>query len=251
MIRFRLKINAILLTGLATLGTVAIAAPPRALPAAGAGTIVRQTGSDFTLIMASGSAGQVAINGIPFGEYKVSLPGKPGTITLNADSDAAIAYSVKRNGALRWLVAGNPANVTGNDNLPSLFAEVRPRPCDPLPGRVSACPVPIVGYNYIDVNRSTADQIVSLAPGTSPVAAAAIVAGRRVSPYRNLGDFARRVCTVASVNFGPANVLFQETHLIGRNVSASLTGFRCFKANTNVVLFGVAYPLTALTSWGI
>jgi len=97
--------------------------------------------------------------------------------------------------------------------------------------------------NYIDVNTSSAEDIVRLAPTTSVEAAAFIVAERtKNGAFKDASDFANRTCPNVSIDFDLAPEQIGNLRIIPKSGDPKAAGWGCAPARLGeipyVELFG-------------
>jgi hypothetical protein len=93
--------------------------------------------------------------------------------------------------------------------------------------------------SYIDVNTSSVEDIVRLAPGTSPEAARFLVAERlKGGKFNAAADFAARICPKVSIDFGLTPTVIGETRIIPRAADPRAPGWKCAPGDPAIELFG-------------
>ncbi len=246
------------------------------------GSIIRPVSGDDAFIVPSDAHGEVRLTGLEPGDFEIApllIPrsrwekSRPKQM-LRVGDDGQLAFAVREEKLRpdpRVRYAGPPVRrfveaipfdgVSGTIPVDAMvfdvrqsFAVLQPPPCDPLPGRPDTCNR-TSWRNHIDVNASTAEEIIRLAPTTSAKAAAVIVAERtKNGAYKNLGDFAQRVCTKTRIDFDNASVRFGKTQiLMKRGTDPKNPGFKCKPgkdgSNPEASLFWATFPFAGIGVW--
>ena len=99
---------------------------------------------------------------------------------------------------------------------------------------------------FIDVNASSAADIVRLAPTTSAQAAEFIVGERtKNGGYNDPIDFAQRICPRVSVDFNNALIRIGNAQIVARGTDPGKLGFKCAPAkrgeDPTLELYGVRH----------
>jgi DNA uptake protein ComE-like DNA-binding protein len=182
---------------------------------------------------------------IPFYIGKAGASGEADTPNLS--SDPAVIAKRKKGLILARTATAQPDG-GGTQSLPAgavvldmkaQFTMTPPSPCAfPPPGTKSTCfgPRP---QGHIDVNSSIAREINRIAPSTGIEAASAIVSEREKNGvYKDATDFARRICTVTSIDFDDASIRMGDTTIImPRGGDPKASGFKCAPQDNMVRLF--------------
>ena len=234
--------------GMAAAGAVGMSSPAWAqnnVP--GVGSIIKsglKGGSVIVALLAASDAnGNIVLSGLEPGDYEVKLIGAEQAITVPVGSDGVLATTAWEDKGRRWveplrLTAAAPVRRTAID-VPRTFSVTPPTPCaPPAPGmtRNPACRGAVM--NYIDVNTSSATDIVRLAPATTREAAAMIVAERKSAAFKDAADFASRICAKVPVNFGLAPTRIGDTSIIARANNPRVEGLKCGPGAPVIELYG-------------
>ena len=233
----------------AVLSTAAVATPALAQSTVpGVGQIVKKKPGNSPIVAPTDANGVVRLSGLEPGDYELSLIGgsRPATVKVGRDGVLTTQAWASDDGKDRWVedMAGKPVRSETFD-LRAMFATeplVVPRT---LPGRPPALPLP-PRARFIDVNRSSAGDIVRLAPTTSAEAAAFIVAERaKGGAFKDVIDFAQRVCPSVSVDFDLAPTRIGNALIIARGSDPKNPGFKCVQARAGaapvLTLYNVSY----------
>lgn len=231
--------------GVAAVGVVGMASPARAqtgIP--GVGIVVKsglKGGSVIVALLAPSDAnGNVVLTGLEPGEYEVKLIGAEEFITVPVGRDGRLAVTAWQDKGRQW-VAPARRGVRGRAiDVPRTFSVTPPTPCArPAPGmdRNPACRGAVM--NYIDVNTSSAEDIVRLAPGTSLDAARFLVEERqRGGKFKAGADLAQRVCPKVAIDFGLAPVAIGDDRIIARSDNPRASGWKCAPGEPVIELYG-------------
>ena len=156
--------------------------------------------------------------------------------------DGRLAVTAWEDKGRRWLeplriTAAVPVRPIAID-VPRTFSVTPPTPCaQPRPGMPSTCRGATM--NYIDVNTSSAEDIVRLAPGTTLEAARLLVAERlKGGKFKAASDFAARLCPKVSIDFGLTPTIIGETRIIPRAADPRAPGWKCGPGEPVIELFG-------------
>jgi hypothetical protein len=209
------------------------------------GTVIRSVADGSVIVVPVDTNGEVRLTGLEPGDYEVAslrlTAAAPVRGTgLHVSEDGRLAFAMRKSvkhveavgmgrtqkskpflaPSAEAILFDGPAGIVPVDavmlDLRQSFAVLQPPPCDPLPGRPDTCNR-TPQRNHIDVNASSAAEIVRLAPTTSAEAAELIVAERTENgAYKGLGDFAQRVCTKARIDFDDVPVRFGEARVVTR-----------------------------------
>ena len=215
----------------AALGAVAVAAPAWAqtgIP--GVGVIIKKKPGNAPIVAPSDNNGVIRLSGLEPGDYEVKLIGEasPTHIKVGRDGVLTTRAVMSDDGKDRSI-----EDLTGKDvkadtfDLKALFAYDRPNMPRAMRGQPPARPM--ARPRFVDVNASSAEEITKLTPTTSPDAAQAIVGERdKNGAYKDPIDFANRVCSKTSVDFGFAPTLIGNAQIVARGTSPGKTnGFKC------------------------
>lgn len=218
----------------------------------------KQSPGDGMTLVSSDALGELRMTGLEPGDYEIW----PLRLTAAAPVRNAALFSVSPDGrialALREATRSDDGAVAGrskpNDrslgtriesiafepraaglpggggviDLRQVFQISPPVPCAyPGPGKPNTC-----GYrsrNHIDVNASPAEEITRLAPQASPSAVAAIVDERsKNGAFRDVIDFAQRLCARTAIDFGDVSLRLGSTSVVvQRGGDPKANGFRC------------------------
>lgn len=238
----------------AVLGFGMMATPAlAALNIPGVGIVVKKKPGNAPIIAPSDKNGALALTGLEPGEYQVGMIGedKITTVAVGADGVLAVQGVAEDDGSNRHVepIKGSSvivALLALSINVRQTISSTPPAPCArPSPGRANACRGATM--NYIDVNASSAADIMRLAPTTSAEAAQFFVAERaRGGAFIDPIDFAQRTCPKVSVDFGFAPSRIGNALIVARGSgSPKSPGFKCAAqgAETKPVLelYGVSY----------
>lgn len=241
--------------GLSTLAAMPVSAQTSNIP--GVGTVVKH--GKNAIVAPSDKNGEVRITGLAPGEYSVRVfEGKTET-SMRVGADGSLAFVTRESfkkpnpnasdprarRALpvvrRW---AEPIRFDGNKSgivldMRAQFQMTPPSPCaPPPPGMKSTCfgPRP---RDHIDVNSSIAREISRIAPTTDIEAATLIVSEREKNgAYKDATDFARRICTVTTLDFDDAPIRMGDTTIImPRGGNPKSSGFKCAPQDNMVRVF--------------
>lgn len=207
----------------AVLGAGAVATPALAQASVpGVGMIVKKKPGNSPIIAPTDKNGALGLTGLEPGEYELNLIGE----------DKVTAVSVGRNGELFIrAVAEDDGSNRRVENLgggsPREIAALRGKGA----GGLFAIALLASRGHTVDVNTSTAAEFSRLVPTTSPEAAAFIVGERtRGGAFKDMIDFAQRVCPKVSVDFDLAPSRIGSTQIIARGGNPKSPGFKCAPA---------------------
>lgn len=232
--------------GMAAVSTLGMASPAWAtanIP--GVGLVIKKKPGNAPIVVPSDANGNTVLTGLEPGEYEVKLIGAEQAIAVPVGRDGRLAITAWEDKGRQWVAplrmnaAGtgpwcppgiicewSKASLNTAIDLRRAFSITPPTPCArPRPGMPSTCRGATA--NYIDVNTSSAEDIVRLAPGTSREAAAVIVAERTRARFNDAGDFFKRVCTKTSVDFGFAPTQIGNLRIIARQSGPTVKGMIC------------------------
>jgi hypothetical protein len=230
----------------AVLSAGAVATP--ALASAGipgVGVVVKKKPGNAPIIAPADANGIVRLTGLEPGAYAVSLigeervtmlaVGRDGVLTAGAvaDDDGSNRQVTALNGPCkppymcevvrgRSVFRSEPFDVkalfSSDLLLPALPRRQQQRLADPVAPKMRS----------IDVNVSSADDIVRLAPATSLEAAQFIVSERaKAGAIKDPIDFAQRVCPSVGVDFEFASTRMGNAQIIARGGNPKSNGFKC------------------------
>jgi DNA uptake protein ComE-like DNA-binding protein len=221
------------MTGVA-LGAVAMATPAWAQAAIpGVGLVIKKKPGNAPIVAPSDNNGVIRLSGLEPGDYEVSLIGEssPTHVKVGRDGVLTARAVMSDDGKDRSI-----EDLTGKDvkadtfDLKALFAYDRPNVPRAMRGQPPARPMG-PHPRFVDVNASSADEITKFAPTTSPDAAQFIVGEREKNgAYKDPIDFANRVCSKASVDFGFAPTLIGNAQIVARGSNPKDPGFKCAPA---------------------
>lgn len=203
----------------AVLGAGAVATPALAqqtLP--GVGIVIKKKPGNAPIIAPTDKNGALGLTGLEPGEYEVSLIGedKPTTVSVGRNGELfirAVAEDDASSRRVENLGGGSPREIAALRGGGIFVALLASR------GRT------------VDVNTSTASEFSRLAPTTSPEAAAFVVGERtRGGAFKDMIDFAQRVCPKVSVDFDLAPSRIGSTQIIARGGDPKSAGFKCAPA---------------------
>ena len=205
--------------GGAVIGAGMVATP--ALAAAGipgVGVVVKKKPGNAPIIAPTGSNGVIRMTGLAPGEYEVGLIAeeRSTTVTVGRDGELFTRAVAEDDGSNRRV-----ENLNGPRMTPEIAA---------LKG--SSVIVALLALRArgreVDVNASSAAEIVRIAPTTSAESAAFIVAERaKGGAYKDPIDFANRVCPKTSVDFDLAPTRIGNTQIFARGGDPKANGFKC------------------------
>lgn len=234
----------------------------------------RNVVTDHTILISSDLAGQVRLIGMEQGDYeawpvRLSSDAPASTPSLmKIETDDRIAMQVRFT-ARRAEAAGTSQPEPGAKAMPLVSLEAisfdaspvgqsegspkagsvidlrrvfqisPPAPCArPVPGKPNTCGVR--SRNHIDVNASPAEEIMRLAPRTGRAAAAAIIAERtRGGAFKDVIDFAQRICPTAKIDFSGTSARMGTISIaVAVGGGDAARGFSCAPKTGTLVLFG-------------
>lgn len=233
------------------LGLAMVATPALAVAGIpGVGLIIKKKPGNAPIVAPTDANGVVRLTGLEPGDYEVSLIGGEGVTSVKVARDGqltAVALA-EDDGSKPHIEAitrgGNPGAwckplgelcpvlrkaIATSDvfDVPALFAS------DLLLPAIKHYPQRRVAQrvdqpSFIDVNTSSADEIVRLAPTTSSEGATFIVAEReKGGAFKDPIDFAQRVCPKVSVDFDLAPTRIGNAQIIARGTDPGKLGFKC------------------------
>lgn len=185
------------------------------------------------VVVPSDSDGMVLLMGLEPGAYDVSLIGEERITPVQVARDGVLTIRAvaEDNGSNRRIEAIGPGNSTAR----VMAGGGQTEEAGGLRG--GGFDIQIINYrqkpdSVVDVNRSSAADIVRLAPTTSADAAEFIVAERaRGGPFIDPIDFAQRTCPRVSVDFDLAPTRIGNALIIARgNFPPKYAGFKCAPA---------------------
>jgi hypothetical protein len=233
-------------TGLAVLGAVGLASPALAqVGVPGVGVVVKKKPGNAPIIVPSDANGNLLLTGLEPGEYEIKLIGAEQAITVPVGRDGRLAITAwqesDKPGARLWVEPARRGARGPGIDVPRSFAMIPPTPCaSPPPGmpRNPACRGATA--NYIDVNSSSAEDIVRLAPRTGIEAARAIVAEReRAGAFADPGDLANRMCPTQKIDFGLIPAMIGEARVIAQPGDPARGVFQCRGGKPSIGDFAV------------
>lgn len=182
----------------------------------GVGGIVKKKPGNGPIIAPSDSNGVIRMTGLEPGDYEVSLIAEERvtTVSVGRDGQLFIRAVAEDDGSNRRF-----ENLNGPRMTPEIAAL-----------REGGFFVAILAARgrTIDVNTSSAAEIVRIAPTTSAESAAFIVAERaRGGAYKDPIDFANRVCPKTGVDFDLAPTRIGNTQIFARGGNPKSAGFKC------------------------
>lgn len=185
----------------------------------GVGIVIKKKPCCASIIAPSDNNGVLRLTGLEPGEYEVSLIGQEQvtSVTVGRDGELFTRAVAEDNGSNRRV-----ENLNGVRPTPEIAAI-----------RGSSVIVALRGsqMRWVDVNTSTAADFRRLVPTTSPEAAALIVAERtRGGAFRDMVDFAQRVCPSVSVDFDLIPTRMGSTQIIAKSGDPKANGFKCAPA---------------------
>lgn len=197
----------------------------------GVGLVIKKKpGNCCAIIAPSDANGETRLSGLEPGDYSVRV----------IDSDRQTMMRVPRDGRLSFAVqssaGGNPTG--GDPGAGRAMAN----------GQLVATPLLRGGGVFVallaqlasaDVNVSGLEDFAKNASPT-PEAARIIVAERSKSgPYKDMIDFAQRVCPQTAVNFEDSSIKFgEQTMVVKRGSDPKNPGFKCARGTGEFELFG-------------
>ena len=227
----------------AVLGAGAVATPALAQSQVpGVGIIIKKKPSNAPVIAPTDKNGALGLTGLEPGEYETSLIGE----------DKVTTVSVGRNGELFIRAV---AEDDGSNRRVENLGGGSPRGIAALRGGGFFVALLASRGRTVDVNTSTAAEFSRLVPTTSPEAAAFIVGERtRGGAFKDMIDFAQRVCPKVSVDFDLAPSRIGSTQIFARGGDPKSNGFKCAPASRGAEpafeLYGVRHsylgPATVL-----
>ncbi len=257
----------------AAVGVAAVSALGMASPAwatntvPGVGTVIkhdcsyevrrRHGGKCPSIAVPSDANGNTVLTGLEPGEYEVKLIGAEQAITVPVGRDGRLAVTAWEERGRQWVAplrmnaAGtgpwcppgiicewSKASLNTAIDVRRTFSVTPPTPCArPRPGMPSTCRGATM--NYIDVNTSSAEDIVRLAPATSLEAARFLVEERQKGGKFKAGaDLAGRICPKVSIDFGLTPTIIGETRIIPRAADPRAPGWKCGPGEPVIELFG-------------
>lgn len=244
--------------GVAAASALGMASPAWAsLNIPGVGIVVKKKPGNSPIAVPSDANGNTVLTGLEPGEYEVKLIGVEQAITMLVGRDGRLALTAWEERGRQWVAplrmnaAGtgpwcppgiicewSKASLNTAIDVRRAFSITPPTPCArPRPGIPSTCRGATM--NYIDVNTSSAEDIVRLAPGTSLEAARFLVEERlRSGKFKAGADLATRICPKVSINFGLTPTIIGETRIIPRAADPRAPGWKCGPGEPVIELFG-------------
>jgi hypothetical protein len=232
------------------------------------GTVIRSLSDGSVIVVPVDPNGEMRLTGLQPGDYEIAslrltaaAPLRPTSrpTSLHVDDDGRLAFAMRKLGKRAEAIPfDGPDGIIPIEavmlDVQRSFAILPPPPCDPLPGRPDTCNR-TAQRNHIDVNASTATDIVRLAPTTTTEAADVIVAERtKNGAYKSLSDFAQRVCPKARIDFDDVPVRFGETRIVmHRGGEPKSQGWKCAPGKDGgkgeASLFWVTFPFGYMGLW--
>ena len=204
--------------GGAVIGAGMVAAPALAqttIP--GVGTVVKKKPGNSPIIAPTDSNGVIRMTGLEPGDYEVSLIAEERvtTVSVGRDGELFTRAVAEDDGSNRRV-----ENLNGPRTTPEIAAL--------RGGGFFVAILAIARGRTIDVNTSSAAEIVRIAPTTSAESAAFIVAERsKGGAYKDPIDFANRVCPKTGVDFDLAPTRIGNTQIFARGGDPKSNGFKC------------------------
>lgn len=217
----------------------------------GVGVVVKKKPGNASIVAPTDGNGVIRLTGLEPGVYEVSMIGgsRPATVKVGADGILTARAQASDDGKDRWVETivgggGKPKDLCRplTEMCPYLFAALKQTVsfdvkalfgsdgllvAVPRRGPVRADPVAPM-MRFIDVNTSSAADIVRLAPTTAPDAAQLIVAERtKGGAFKDPIDFAQRVCPKVSVDFDLTPTRIGPVQIIARGGDPKSNGFKC------------------------
>lgn len=217
----------------------------------GVGLIIKKKPGNAPIIAPTDANGVVRLTGLEPGEYMISLIGddQANTVQVGANGTLTVRAVTEDDGSDRRVEAiisgGKPhdwckplselcpylktaLSSTVAFNLKALFASDLLLPAVPRRQQQRLADPVAPKMRFIDVNASSADDIVRLAPTTSPEAAQFIVSERaKAGAFKDVIDFAQRVCPSVSIDFDLAPTRIGNAQIIARGGNPKSNGFKC------------------------
>ncbi len=216
----------------------------------------KSTANNNRIIVPAHKDTRVGISGLKPGDYLVGLVACASACNapqpMKVDEDGKLAFVVRREG-------GGGSNATAADPrarraLPVVRESVEQiahvDPCNPmsilcerdkglsLPPIWIPIGVWLFGKANIDVNTASAEDLKRIDPKTSNEAQSLLVAERQKNgPFKDPQDFANRVCTKASVDFGVANVQIGNMLIVAMADDPKANGFKCAAGTGEVEIY--------------
>ena len=182
----------------------------------GVGGIVKKSPGNGPIIAPTDSNGVIRMRGLEPGDYEVSLIAEERVtmVSVGRDGELFIRAVAEDDGSNRRV-----ENLNGPRLTPEIAA---------LRGGGFFVAILAARGRTIDVNTSSAAEIVRIAPTTSAESAAFIVAERtRGGAYKDPIDFANRICPKTSVDFDLAPTRIGDTQIFARGGDPKSAGFKC------------------------
>ena len=250
--------------GGAVIGAGMVATPALAsLNIPGVGIVVKKKPGNAPIIAPTDSNGVIRMTGLEPGAYAVSLigeervtmlaVGRDGVLTAGAvaDDDGSNRQITALNGPCKppymcEVVSGRSVFRSELFDVKALFSSDLLLPALPRRQQQRLADPVAPKLRFIDVNASSADDIVRLAPATSLEASQFIVSERaKAGAFKDPIDFAQRVCPSVSVDFEFAPTRMGNAQIIARGGDPKSNGFKCAaqRAGAPPVLsiYGVSY----------
>lgn len=208
----------------AVLGAGAVATPALAQNTTpGVGIVIKKKpGNAGSIIAPTDKNGALGLTGLEPGEYELSLIGedKVTTVSVGRNGELFIRGVAEDDGSSRRV-----ENLSGGS--PREIAALRGKGA----GGLFAIALLASRGHTVDVNTNTAAEFSRLVPTTSPEAAAFIVGERtRGGAFKDMIDFAQRVCPKVSVDFDLAPSRIGSTQIFARGGDPKSNGFKCAPA---------------------
>ncbi|MCY7279587.1 MAG: hypothetical protein LH610_01575 [Sphingomonas bacterium] len=199
----------------------------------GVGVIIKKKPGNAPIVAPTEANGVIQLIGLEPGDYELSLIGEERVTMVAVGRDGILTSravaeddgSGRHVEALRITAAAPMRNTAfniralfGSDFLLVAVPGRSQRPADPVAPKM----------RFIDINRSSAGDIVRLAPATSAEAAEFIVAERAKSgAFKDPIDFAQRVCPRVSVDFDLAPTRIGNALIVAKGTDPVKFGFKC------------------------
>ncbi len=201
------------------------------------GMIIRPLSGGDQIIAPSDANGEVRLIGLAAGAYSVQVIGSTPLTPMKVDKDGRLAFAAyeeappARPVVLRWAEQiAFEGGASGDKSVYDLheIRRIRPYPCAlSPPGTPPACGA---ARTFIDVNASTPQEMVRLAPELPMQSAVHIMVQReKGGPYASIEDFARRNCPAndIAINQGAVQVAGLLILMPIASGASAVPGFSC------------------------
>ena len=203
----------------------------------GVGTVIKKRPGNSPIIVATDRDGIVRITGLEAGDYEVNMLGNSAPTTLKVGPDGRLAFVAQRD------VKSGPDPKSADPRARRALPVVREwvEACCDNTDNWDKFAFDTKAMQIPDVNTSTIEQLMR-GTNNSRKAAASIIAEREKNgPYKDPLDFAQRVGSKVTVDFGESSAQIGDTAIMvrrGFGPPGKEQGFKTEAASGVVELYG-------------